>query len=67
MRRSKQAEEIDTTPEDDDALDDACDEVGREILAKMGISPERIAEIQAMGKGKPRPAPPASMRRRPVK
>jgi hypothetical protein len=40
-------DEIDLTPKEDAALDAACDEVGREALAELGLSPAEIHELQA--------------------
>lgn len=44
-------DEIELTPEEDAALDAACDDVGAAALRELGCSEERIREIQAMRPG----------------
>ena len=46
--QGREHDEIELTPEDDAALDAACDEVGAAALRELGCSEERIREIQAM-------------------
>jgi hypothetical protein len=41
-------DEIKLTPEEDRALDAACDKAGYDALRELGISHERILELQAM-------------------
>ena len=55
MAKRPQVEEphFKLTAGDEKALDDACDKVGAEALAELGLSPQDIREMQARKLGDP--------------
>ena len=51
----KSAEEIGLEHGDHEALEAGCDEAGQDALKELGLSPERIREVQGLKPGQTDP------------